>query len=214
MNLHRRRAAGLLFLLLASCSGNSSDGDHHDPDGQEDISDVIYVGGVTDEALVRLLALTPKNDPKQALQVTAPDLGSPVPADAAPTFVFQLAAQAMGTPAPRAPSEWPLRSRPSLWQRSARELWRFLSPEGTAHAHGAPFNGTAYYLVISDAKAKPRLQVFTSELSFTPEAVDWQNLGQAPQPLTLTITSAVFDQNDVPRDGGPFVGGAFEFSIE
>jgi len=66
--------------------------------------------------------------------------------------------------------------------------------------------------VISDADGKQRLQVFTTQTSFTAEAVDWQNLVQAPQPLAIEITSAYFQTND-PVDG-PFVGGPFPFTIE
>jgi hypothetical protein len=32
--------------------------------------------------------------------------------------------------------------------------------------------------------------------------------------LTLTITSTFFEDNNVPADGGPFVGGSFPFRIE
>ncbi len=77
-----------------------------------------------------------------------------------------------------------------------------------------PYNGDAYYLVFSGADSKPILQVFTPELTFTPEDTDWQHLVQAPQPLTLEITSAFFEENDVPVDGGPYVGGKFSFKIE
>jgi hypothetical protein len=68
--------------------------------------------------------------------------------------------------------------------------------------------------VITDKDSRQVLQVFTSGSSFTPEAVDWQHLVDAPQPLTLEITSAYFENNSVPADGGPFVGGKFQFTIE
>jgi hypothetical protein len=209
MNLHRRQAAFALLLVLSSCSSDASD--THDHPSDQDISNVIYVGGVTDEALKRLLDATPKEDQAQALVVGSPDLSAPLPADQAATFEFHLASTAK-----RAPLVPILRgqSRPSTWQRSFHELVQFLTPVRTAHAHGAPFNGTAYYLVVSDADSKSILQVFTTETSFTPEAVDWQNLVQARQPLTLTITSAFFEANDVPTGGGPFVGGRFPFRIE
>jgi len=69
--------------------------------------------------------------------------------------------------------------------------------------------------VITDADSKPKLQVFTPDTSFTPEAADWQNLVQARQPLKLEITWAIFERNDIPADGGPFVGGMYPpFRIE
>jgi hypothetical protein len=208
MNPYRRRAAFVLLLGLCSCSSNASA--PTDPGGQ-DISDVIYVGGVTDEALERMLDVTPKEDPRQALVVESPDLSAPLPADSAATFEFHLASTAQRAPVVPV---GPVGSQPSKWQRSFREFVHLLAPVRIAHAHGAPYNGTAYYLVITDADSKQRLQVFTTETSFTPEAVDWQNLVQARQPLTLTITSAFFEDNDVPASGGPFVGGTFPFRIE
>jgi hypothetical protein len=217
MNSYRPRAAWLLILLLAACSSNAStptdqSGDH--PDGQQDITDVIYVGGVTDEALRRLLDVTPKNDPRQAVSVDSPDLNAPVPSGSAATFQFHLASAAMRAPGLRGAPGAAVGHSPSKWQRSFHELLQLLAPERIAHAHGAPYNGTAYYLVISDADAKQRLQVFTTDTSFTPEAVDWQNLVQAPQPLKLEIISAFFEENDIPADGGPYLGGTFSFQIE
>lgn len=206
----RLRPAFACLLLLASCSSNSDTKADH-PDAGEDISDVIYVGGVTDEALENMLAITPKNDAHQVMVIAAPDLSAPVPAESAATFEFHPASEAHYSPAPRLA---PARHTGSNWQHVVHEVVQFLSPVRVAHAHGEPYNGSAYYLVFSDAKSNTQLQVFTTKTSFTPESVDWQNLVQAAQPLSLTITSAFFDDNAVPIDGGPFVGGTFPFSIE
>ena len=210
MNPNRLRAGWPLLLLLASCSSDAP-ADHDHPAGQEDITDVIYVGGVTDEALVRLLDVTPKSDARQAVILDSPDITAPVSKHGAPTFQFHLASQATRAPGLRVR---PAGQGPSKWQRAFHGLVQFISPERIAHAHGTPYNGTAYYLVISDATSKQRLQVFTTATSFTPEAVDWQNLVEAPQPLKLEITSAFFEENDIPADGGPYVGGSFPFQIE
>src|SRR6478752_7308600 len=204
MTPFRFAAAGAL-LLLSSCSSDATAPTEH-PDTGGDLSDVIYVGEVTDEALDRLLDATPTDDPRHALKIDSPDLSAPLPQDSAATFAYSPASEATRAPNHR---RVPARQQPSKWQRAVHALGKFLSPEGTAYAHGAPYNGTAYYLVISDADSKTRLQVFTSETSFTPEAVDWQNLAQAPQPLKLEITSAYFEQNEIPAGEGPFVGGTF-----
>jgi hypothetical protein len=208
MNLHRRSAACLLLLALASCS---SDNTSAPPPVEHDLSDVIYVGEVTDEALTYLLAATPKNDPQKVVIMDSPELSMPLPKDSPATFQFRLA-----SPLTRAPGRQliPARTPASSWRRPLHELLQFLAPERIAHAHGEPYSGPAYYLVITDADSKQRLQVFTPETSFTPEAVDWQNLVQAPQPLKLEITSAFFGENRVTLDGGPFVGGIFPFRIE
>jgi hypothetical protein len=213
MSRHRYGAASGLLLLLSSCSSDgSAPPDHHGPAGEQDLSNVIYVGAVNDEALERMLDAPLKNDPRRTVVVDSPDLSLPVPPDTAPTLRFHLESEE-ATRRPGLQLE-PPRTQPSKWQRSFRELVRFLSPERVAHAHGAPYNGTAYYIVISDAHSKPKLQAFTPETSFTPEAVDWQNLVQAQQPLTLTITSALFVESAVPAEGGPFDGGSFPFRIE
>ena len=211
MNSYRRRAVFAL-LLLTACSSNASSNDHDHPEGSVDISDAIYVGSVTDEALERLVDATPKTDARQAITVDSPDLTAPLAKDAPVAFEFHLATSTTT----RAPSLRlsPARPARTIWQRSLHEVEQFLSPVRVAHAHGTPYNGTAYYLVFSDADSKPLLQVFTTGTSYTPEAADWQRLAEAPQPLSLAITSAFFEANDIPADGGPFVGGIFPFTIE
>ena len=211
MNPHRRLAAGVMLLLLASCSSNASaPSDHHDHD-TVDTSEVVYVGAVTDEALEQLLAVTPKDDPRYAVVIDSPDLTRAVPKESAANFEFHSTTPlALAPNPPPTPAVHPR----SPFQRSFHEFLRFISPERVAHAHGEPYNGPAYYLVFSDADAKVRLQVFTNKTSFTPEAIDWENLVQAPQPLTLQIISAVFEENDIPADSGPYAGVSTSFRIE
>jgi len=200
------------MLLLASCSSNSNaPTDHHDTGGEQDISNVIYVGGVTDEALVRLLDVAPKHDARQAVIIDSPDLTAPLAKDSPATFGFHLATEATRSPGLRLR---PAGAPPAKWRRPVQDFLRLLAPERIAHAHGVPYNGTAYYLVFTGADSKQVLQVFTAGTSFTPEAVDWQHLTEAPQPVTLEITSAFFEDNSIPADGGPFVGGTFPFRIE
>src|SRR6478609_1643733 len=171
MNWHRHGAACLLALLISACSSNSdAPTNSNGPTGQQDISNVIYVGP-TDEALVRLLDVAPKADPRQAVIVDSPDLSAPVSKDSPATLQFHLASETARAKGRRTPA-----NAPSKWQRGVHEVLQFLAPERIAHAHGVPFNGTAYYLVITDKDSNQILQVFTSQTSFTPEAVDWQHL--------------------------------------
>jgi len=198
-----------LVLAVTACSSNATDHDH--PAGMVDVSNVVFVGGVTDEALARLLDGAPKDDARQAIVVDSPNLADPLPSDRPATFRFHLASQAMRRPG--------LRYRTTeqgspYWQRAWRLALRAISPVSIAHAHGTPYNGTAYYLVVTDADSKQRLQVFTAETAYQPQADAWQALANARPPLKLEITSAFFEDNDVPSDGGPFVGGTFEFRIE
>ncbi|HEY0465526.1 MAG TPA: hypothetical protein VGC79_15025 [Polyangiaceae bacterium] len=214
MNLNRRYVACSLLVLLASCSSDKASA----PTGEQDLSNVIYVGGeVTDEALERMLDTPVKNDPRHAATIDSPDFSAPLSKDSPFTLKFHLVSELTRAPGPHS---IPAKNTSSKWQRPLHELLQFLAPERIAHAHGAPYNGTAYYLVITDADSKTRLQVFTpaadatGQVVFTPEDMDWQNLVQAPQPLKLEISSAVFEENAVPVDGGPFVGGTFPFRIE
>jgi hypothetical protein len=210
MNPRRQQVGGVL-LLLAACSSHT-----HGPTGQSnpvnplDISNVVYVGGATDEALLRLLDAPLKDDTRQYVVLDSPDISAPIPKDTPATFAFHLASQAARAPAvrekatPRRAPEW----------RSLDELLQLLGPPRIAHAHGIPYNGTAYFLVISDATSNRKLRVFTAQTSYTPEEDTWQSLAQAVQPLTLKITSAFFEENEIPEDGGPFVGGTFELRIQ
>jgi len=210
MNLDRRAAAYLLVSLLTACSSDSSGPTTKDPGAEQDTKDVIFVPPVTDEALLRLWGVTAKNDARQTVTIDSPDLSVPLAKDSPATFKFHSASQLT-----RAPGSGPGKASPSpKWQRSFHEFLKFLAPERIAHAHGDPYTGTAYYLAFSDKGGKQLLQVFTPDTSFTPEALDFQHLAEAPQPLTLTITSAYFEDNSIHENDGPFVGGSFPFRIE
>lgn len=210
--LQRRAPTGFALLLLAACSSNTdATGNTPETGGLPDISNVVYVGGTTDEALLRLLDVTAKDVATQRAILDAPDLSAPLPQDSPGTFSFHLASQTARTPRPGANPRSPPGSK---FQRPLRELMRFIAPERVAYAHGTPYNGTAYLLVIADANAKPALRVFTNQTSYTPDAGLWQSLALAAQPLSLSITSGFFEENNIPEDGGPFVGGTFAFRVQ
>jgi len=197
------------LLALASCSSDAKDPAKTDTDATLDISSAVYVGGTTDEALERLIDAKLKDDPNQYVSVDAPDLSEPLSADTPATFEYHLASQAS-----HAPRVKPAPAAAPAWQRPLRELVKLLGPPRVAYAHGVPYNGTGYFLNVRDADASSQLLVFTSKASYTPDAATWQTLADAKQPLELVITSAYFEENDIPSDGGPYVGGSFTFSIE
>ncbi len=204
------RASSLVLLLaLSSCSSDAKEPAKRDPDAALDLSRAVYVGSTTDEALERLVDATLKDDPNQYVIVDAPDLSEPLSADTPATFEYHLASQAS-----RSPRVEPAPAAPPAWQRSLRELVKLLGPLRVAHAHGAPYNGIGYFLNFKDADQRSQLLVFTSKAAFTPDAEAWQTLADAKQPLELVITSAYFEENDIPSDGGPFVGGSFELRVE
>lgn len=205
MMLLRRGVTFGLLLTLSSCS-SSDEPKAAEPDAAPDLEDVVYLSGTTDEALERLVDANAKDDPSQYVIVDAPDFSVPLPADTPAIFEYHLASEA--TRAPLLPPA------PPAWQRPLREVLKLLGPPRVAYAHGAPFNGNGYFLTILDADDEPVLRVFTGKNDYAPTTERWQTLVQAKQPLTLEVTSAFFENNDIPSDGGPYIGGSFEFSIE
>lgn len=77
---------------------------------------------------------------------------------------------------------------------------------GAVPRHGDPVNGRAYLLVFATASDAELLRVFTTELSYTPDANAWSTVTGAGAAVTVTITSAIFEQNRVTQGGGPWVG--------
>jgi hypothetical protein len=192
--------------FLAACSSST-------PSAQDppELPQVIYAGATTDEALTRMLALAAEDVSTQHLLIDSPAPGASLPASESITLSFQQAAATLRIPASN-------RQRNARGRAETRSpLTRFmawLSPLGVAHAHGAPFNGVGYYLVLSDAAHQQKLRVFSDRRSYTIETPLGTALQAAKQPLTLTITKAVFEENEVTENGGPFLAGSVDFRVE
>ena len=77
---------------------------------------------------------------------------------------------------------------------------------GAVPRHGDPVNGRAYLVVFATATDPEVLRVFTTETSYTPDAAAWSTVTGAGAAVTVTITSAIFEQNRVAQGGGPWVG--------
>ncbi len=198
---------GLVFALTlgltSACSSSSSS--HADENAA--IGDVVYVGATTDEALSRFLDAPPKDSAAEYIAFDTPQSGQTLAKDPPPTFLFhQLNARNEVHPAPR-------HGTPN-WARRARwDLESLFAGLPLAYAHGTPFNGTAFWLVFSDSYAKAQLRVFSDQTAYTPDSSALSTLASAAQPITLTVTSAVFEENAIPPGGGPFVGGSVEFTL-
>lgn len=205
-------SAGLWSLLLlasVACSSKSPSAEE-----QEDprLDEVVYVGATTDEALERLIYAPLKNDDAQLLTIDSPSAGAELPSSPEPEFSWHFAESARSQPSP---SRTPTRmAGVSFKRRVLTDLRHLFGPIAQAHAHGAPYNGSAFYLVFKDNAGHTPLRVFTPEPSYTPEADAFAGLAQAKQPITLHIVSATFDNNALIKDGGPFEGGSVTFSIE
>lgn len=201
----RKHGVGLLWGLLALTglpgmivAGCESPAQPSTPTSTDpDIEGVVYEGLATDEALVILLGLNARSDSAQNAVVDHPAAQMSLPAASPATFAWHIGEMA---------STWPL-----LLER-ASSLSAMLGPR-LAHAHGAPVNGRGYFLAFSTPSSPKLLRVFTTELTYTPDAQAWARLVSAGGPISLTITNAIFEDNRVAQDGGPFVGSAVSFSI-
>ncbi len=214
MTTLRGHAGSLIAVCALTACSSKSDGASAAPalpvPMLSDLVDVVYVGGPTDESLLHLLVARVEDEPSKRLVLDSPDTSVPAAKELPATIAFHSASQASVAPRRRAPES---AERPA-WRRLASQVLAFVSPERSAWAHGTPYNGQAYYLVVNDATGKLQLRVFTAQTSYTPDTGTWQKLAGAAQPLTLQATSGFFEENEIPIDGGPFVGGSFQFSIQ
>jgi hypothetical protein len=176
--------------------------------GDEPGAEVEYLGAATDEAYAHLVDLPPTQIDTRRLELDAPT--STKLAEATPsTFAFHVqGAQGAVVETQGSPS----------WQRWARTSWRqvvrFATPVGVAHAHGVPYNGDAFLLEFRANDGSSLARVFTSEGSFAPSVAQWAEWASASQPIGLRIVWGSFEENELIEDGGPFVGLDFEFSIQ
>lgn len=168
----------------------------------EPIGDVIYGGVATDEALQQLLAATPKQVAGKGAVLDTPADGMVVPASAPPSFTWHVG----GT----ASLEIRGRARSRGWVAPLAEL---VGPPRPAHAHGDPVNGAAYLLVLSTASSDELVRVFTTETSYTPDAATWATMKGAGGAITASVLTAIFDNNQVASDGGPFEGTPITFTV-
>jgi hypothetical protein len=201
----RRLAALTLAFSLVACS--QAGGEEPDTTGPAD--DVVYVGEATDEALARLLDVTPIDVATKRVRILAPSDGD-VLSSAAPVE-FEVAMPGVTSMLPATPRAIPDKPRFSRW---LKQLGHWLQPISVAHAHGTPFSGTGYLFTLSAADGTQALQVFGDSERYTPADEAWSRLAAAKQPLTLAVTYAFFEDNAIPEGGGPFVGGEVSFRLK
>lgn len=201
----------LATLSLYACSEAADEGP---PAGYEDVE---YGGDVTDETMVALASALDQKAPIDAPAVKAvidfPADMAALPKTPVVTFSWHIGATASrslpgsgrwaaldASPRPAAPS----------FSAPLRELF---GPPRAAHAHGTPFTGTATYLVFSTDTDPKLVRVLTSELKYTPSQAAWTKLTGAGKAITLTTITALFTENRVDMDGGPFKGSTATFTI-
>jgi hypothetical protein len=219
-----------LLLVPLSCAAlyACADDTHPEDPPASEYEDVVYEGTVTDEALTPLVSGLeqgmPMDVPSKAPTLDAPAAGevakSPIPA-----FTWHIGATASlhavpidDAAAARRTTFFP--QSPGRERRPASEKGSFLGPLAelfgpirSAEAHGTPFTGTATWVVFSTS-ANPKLhRVFTSELAHTPSQAAWDTMIAAQAPITITLVGAIFEDNRLATDGGPYKGSSTTVTI-
>ena len=192
-----RFAAAVLLAAAASyASGCSSKDDHHAPSGVN--ADVVYQGGTNDEALDKLLAAKISTDASKAPAFTAPADAAKLPAATVPEFAWK--------PMPTGQLRW-------IKPRISPHATPF-GPERSAYAHGAPVNGRTFLLVFSTPGNTKVLRVFTTATRYKPDDASWGKLKSAGGVITATLTTAMYDNNNLVQDGGPFAGPPIKLEVQ
>jgi hypothetical protein len=205
----------LATALLYACS---------DPTDETPADDVIYQGAVTDEALVSLESALQQSPPAD-VPSQAPTLDTPaaamLPKTPIPEFTWHVGPSVSVPPAllrvpglhgERAghPSQpWMTASAPQPWAG----FFELFGPIRSAHAHGTPYTGPATYLVFSTPANAKLVRVLTSNTTFTPSQAAWDKMASVGAPITLKLTGAIFQDNRIAQDGGPYKGTEFTFTI-
>lgn len=197
--------------LLSAC------GDDHSHDGEgggtnADLADVIYEGGATDEALEALIAAGATSDAAQGTRFLTPAAGAVLDPSTPVAFTWAVGQTSASAPeaSPRGRGRSRARVSPSLVERAVGSLFGVR----TAHAHGTPIDGRAYFLVFRTESNPRLLRVFTTRLEYTPSAEAWAKLtGEGGGAITAEITGAIFEQNRIPQDGGPWLGETLGFEF-
>ena len=194
-------AAGTFAACTADETGQGGQGTGGDP-----YADVTFEAGATDEALDALLAATATTDNYlDAAFILTPQDGTTLELESPLKFTWQV-----GPPQTGAREIVPLDIRLGRTVRHVpsflSELEAILGPEREAHAHGDPVNGPAFLLRVRDARGVDVHRAFTTAFEHTPSRDVWTTLSNAEQPLAACIVSAVFEENRVAPDGGPYEG--------
>jgi len=196
--------------ICAACSAEApDDGASQDPIVEQDLAQVVYQGEVTDEALLRLLDSVAQPESQPHVSMCSVESGTSLPAATPIEFSFSMSTCAL---APDLSGERLGQAMPQAEPILSRLLGVF-APIGVAHAHGAPFNGTAYYLRVVDADGAVSMQAFTDATTYKPNQAQWTRMVESPGPLRLEIVWAEFDNNEVAGNG-PFEATPVSFQLQ
>jgi hypothetical protein len=161
---------------------------------EPNLDNVVYEGGATDEALVSVLGVAATVDEAKAPAFSEPAADGQTYAAATPPTFAWAALVASARPAPTFPDV------PNALER--------LVTIRSAHAHGTANSGPVYLLDFTNAKGETLFRVFTTATTYTPSAAAWAKLTETGGALSLKLTAARVEDNDLVASGGPFVRAA------
>jgi hypothetical protein len=236
------RIRSLLLVPLATVAiyahGGCSDGEMPPPSSSPaGYEDVLLEGGPTDETLVAFIQAFeagPLDDvASQRAIFDWPADGEVLPKTPPTPFCWRFGATArLDAPARGASldSAWaaevaPLRPLPGAasYRSStattsavaivAGPLLQLFGPPRRAAAHGTPFSGVGTYVVFSVDGNPKLLRALTGDVQFQPQQAAWDEMAATGKPITVTLVSAIFEQNRVVQEGGPFVGSSITVTI-
>jgi hypothetical protein len=181
----------------------------HESETPAEIADVLYEGGATDEALEALLEGVVKDDPAEAAIFTWPADGEKLLKSNPVSFCVRIG-PAEGAGASVAPGDVRLGavSEPPRWLGllpAAAGATFFALPQ-TALAHGTPISGRAYFFVFSTMDDTAVLRVFSMSPDYLPDAEALMRLHAVTDKIKVEVTNAIFEENRIPADAGPFKG--------
>lgn len=171
------------------------------------IADVVFEGYATDDALFPLLHVALVNDPTAAARLSFPPDAGALAVAPPPTFSWTAGATALRIE----PS--PLRravAAPVVEAPTGRIRWGL----PRAWAHGTPTSGPAYFLTFSTPTSPKLVRVFTTNLTYTPDAAHWARLVNAKTAIRIVIVDAELDQNRIAPGGGPWQGSDTTFTVQ
>ena len=201
--------------LLYACGGPNTQ-----PAPETVDADVVLEGDVTDETFVAMKSAIDQGQPASSATKSAtiekPADGTSVPRATEPTFTWHVGPQAGLTKETQSRRFVGLDLAPTATQDTGsalRPLQELFGPIRSASAHGDPFNGTGTLLVFSTASDATLVRVFTGVTTYTPTKEAWGKITAAGKPISITLISAVFEQDRVVMNGGPFTGSISTFTV-
>jgi len=162
-------------------------------------ADVAFDTHANDEALDLLLDASPTDIASKAAIFDSPTDAAALDKGVAVAFKWHTGATADS-------------QNPGTIRHKFQPIWQFGVP--AAYAHGPTLNGKAYFLVVSSTADAKVLRVFTTATTFTPNSEQWTKITKASGTLTAIITTAVYDNDKLASDGGPFSGKPITFTIK